>query len=140
MYQRRSATGEVFSTHTGRIDAVKAARATMNDGPHPCTLQWAGPQNVNNIYWNPLFETLEIRQDRLLGAWSIVPAQGTCHIGTARSRRAACKRGIPIQNEYDFKRLHAYDASGNTSEERDHRFLRHNITSSTVRFDPSGFD
>ena len=128
---------EVFSTHDTQIDAVRAAKITMEEGKHPCTLRWDSPRSVGNIYWNPLFECLELCYDDLLDAWTIVPKAGTCAIGTGQSRQEACERAKQVQYEYDFKHLRAYDRSGEDFEERAHRFLRHNITDSGIRFDSS---
>lgn len=135
-----SVPAEVFSSYSRQIDAVDAAKAKMEKGHHPCTLRWEGPQNVADIYWNPFFETLEARYDRILGRWTLVPAQGTCKMGSAQSRKAVCKKGKAAQYAHNFKHLRIYDSGNNRFEERDHRFLRHNITSSSVRYDPSGFD
>jgi hypothetical protein len=112
----------------------------MEEDAHPCALRWDSPLSVGNLYWNPLFERLEVRYDELLEAWTVVPAQGTCAIDVVRSREVACKRAKQIQHDYDFKHLRAYDATGTEFEERDHRFLRHDITSAGVRFDPSTLD
>ena len=139
-YRRGDADGTVFSTHNRRIDAVRATKTRMEGDHHPCALRWDGPRNVGNLYWNPLFERLEVRYDDLCEAWTIVPADGTCAIDSRQSRRAACERAKQIQHEFDFKHLRAYDPSDGQFEERDHRFLRHDIASSGVRFDPSKLD
>lgn len=138
-HQQESASPEVFSSHSRQIDAVDAAKAKMENG-YPCTLRWKGPQNVADIYWNPHFETLEARYDRMLELWTLVPEQGTCKMGSAKSRKGACKQGKAIQYNYDFKHLRVHGPADQRFEERDHRFLRHDITSSSVRYDPSGFD
>lgn len=139
-YRRGDADGRIFSTHDSSIDAIRAAKARMEDHNHPCTLRWEAPKSVGALYWNPLFEYLDVRYDELLDTWTIAPANGTCPIETAQSRRAASKRGKQIQRDYNFKHLRVYDEGGGSFEERDHRFLRHDITSSGVRFNPSALD
>jgi hypothetical protein len=139
-YDRGSTDSAVFSTHDSQIDAVRATKTKMEEATHPCALRWDSPVSVGNLYWNPLFERIEVRYDELLEAWTIVPAQGTCAVADAETREAACKRAKQIQHDYDFKHLRAYNAPGSEFEERDHRFLRHDITSAGVRFDPSTLD
>jgi hypothetical protein len=139
-YRRETESGETFSTHDSQIDAVRAAKTKMEEGRHPCTLRWDSPRSVGNLYWNPLFERLVVRYDELLDAWTVVPEEGTCAMAVCESRGEACERAKRIQHEYDFKHLRAFDAGSGEFEERDHRFLRHNITSAGVRFDPSAID
>lgn len=132
--------GTTFSTHGSQIDAVRAAKTKMDDDRHPCTLRWDSPHSVRNLYWNPLFECLEVRYDELLDAWTIVPEQSTFAMDARETRERACQRAKQIQQKYNFKQLRAFDASAREFETRDHRFLRHDITSSGVRFDPSAID
>jgi hypothetical protein len=134
-YQPDAAGGEIFSTHTSKMDAIRATKSKMEADVHPCALRWDSPRSVGNLYWNPLFETLDVRYDELLGVWTIVPADGTCAIDSRQSREAACKRAKVIQREYDFRQLRAYDRSTSECETREHRFLRHNLADSGVRFD-----
>jgi hypothetical protein len=53
----------------------------------------------------------------------------------ADSRETAADRAKKLQRLYDFKHLRVYDGRGEEYEERDHRFLRYDITRSGVRFD-----
>jgi len=53
----------------------------------------------------------------------------------ADSREEIVDRAKKVQRLYDFKELRVYDRSGESYEDRDHRFLRYDITSSGVRFD-----
>jgi len=135
-FEHGTRVGETFATHDSQIDAVRAAKTKMETGRHPCTLRWDSQYSVGNLYWNPLFECLEVRYDELLEAWSVVPEQGTTAMATQQSRQAACERAKQLQREYYFKHLRAYDADADQFEERDHRFLRYDITRSGVRFDP----
>lgn len=138
-YHRGPTEGEVFSTHDSQIDAVRATKTKMEADLHPCALRWDSSWSVGNLYWNPLFERLEVRYDELLDAWTVLPGEGTCAVAICETRRAACEQAIRIQHEYDFKHLRAYNRSASEYEERDHRFLRHDITGSGVKFDPSAF-
>lgn len=139
-YQRGTREGETASTHDSQIDAVRAAKTKMEADRHPCTLRWDSPQSVGNLYWNPLFERIDVRFDELLDAWSVVPERGTCAMAVCDSRQRACDAAKRIQREYDFKHLRAYDVDGGDFEQRDHRFLRYDITSSGVRFDPAAVE
>ena len=56
---------------------------------HPCIVRWDSPRSVGALYWNPLFETLEVRRDELVGGWSVVPEAGTCAMTVAPSREDA---------------------------------------------------
>lgn len=127
--------GTVYSTHDSGMDAVRAAKAKLDEDTHPCALRWESEESVQNIYWNPLFECVEVRYDELVDAWTAVPAAGTCAIALSQRRDTAYERGKEIQRTYNFKYLRAYDSSGENYEEREHRFLRYDITSSGVRFD-----
>jgi hypothetical protein len=133
-YRRGARDGETYSTHDEQIDAVRSAKSRMDADRHPCAVRWDGPRSVSEVYWNPLFECLVVGYDDLVGAWTVVPEAGTCAMAVHDSREAAGKRGKQLQRAYDFKHLHAYDRRGESYEERDHRFLRHDVTRSGVRF------
>ncbi len=139
-YQRGDRDGDTFSTHDSQIDAVRAAKRKMDDDDHPCTLRWDGPDSVGNIYWNPLFECVEVHYDDLVDAWTVVPAEGTCAMAASDTFEDICEQAKHIQREYDFKTLHVYDGNTRRVDERDHRFIRYDITDAGVRFDPSQLD
>ncbi|MFC7071554.1 hypothetical protein ACFQJ7_16725 [Halovenus rubra] len=136
-YRRGDGDGRVFSTHDTQIDAVRAAKSKMEAGTHPCTLRWETANSVSNLYWNPLFERLVVQYDELLDAWTAVPEQGTSAMCIEGSKQAICDKAKRVQRAYDFKHLRVCEATSHDFEERDHRFLRHDITASGVRFDPS---
>lgn len=140
VYQQGKRTGETLSTHGTQIDAVRSAKTRMEEDRRPCTLRWESQRSVSNVYWNPLFELLALRYDELLDAWTVAPAAATCAIAACEDRQDACDRAKQIQRDFDFKRLRAYDRADETFEERDHRFLRRDITRSGVRFDPDSVD
>jgi len=139
-YQQGTREGDTFSTHDSQIDAVRAAKTRMEADRRPCTLRWDSPNSVGNLYWNPLFERIDVRFDELLDAWTVVPERGTCAMAVCESRQTACDAAKRIQRDYDFKHLRAYDAEASDFETRDHRFLRYDITSSGVRFDPANVE
>jgi hypothetical protein len=139
-YRQGRRDGTTFSSHETQIDAVRAAKSKMERDGHPCVVRWESQDSVTNVYWNPLFESLDVSYDELVRAWTVVPAGGTCAIESAQSRADACEIGKRIQREYDFKHLRVYDRSRENHETRDHRFLRHNITDTGVRFDRSALD
>ncbi|WP_302081703.1 hypothetical protein [Salinibaculum rarum] len=139
-YRRGTRKGKTFSTHDSQIDAVRAAKTKMDENRHPCALRWESANSVRNLYWNPLFECLEVRYDELLEGWTIVPERGTCALAVCSSREEACKQAKQSQHDYDFRYLHAYDATGREFEEREHRFLQYDITASGVTFDPTAIE
>lgn len=134
-YKRGKRTGKTFSTHDSQMDAVRSAKAKMDEDKHPCTVRWEAEDSVTNIYWNPLYETVALRYDELLDAWSIVPEAGTCAIEIHEDWKQAHERAKEVQRTYNFKSLRAYNFTGDDYEEREHRFLRYDITQSGVRFD-----
>jgi hypothetical protein len=134
-YDRGAHESTTFSTETTGMGALRAAKARLEADRHPSVVRWESPDSVRNLYWNPDFERLAVRYDPLVDAWTVVPEGGTCAIEVCDSRNHARKRGREIQREYDFKHLRVYDRAGTCREERDHRFLRHDVTDSGVRFD-----
>jgi len=134
-YRKGSRAGETHATHDSQLSALRYAKSKMEADRHPCLVRWDSPRSVGALYWNPLFETLTVRRDELVGGWTVVPADGTCAMTVAPTREAAADRAKQLQRLYDFRHLRVYDGHGETYEERDHRFLRHDITRSGVRFD-----
>lgn len=135
-YHSGSRTGESHASHDSRLSALRYAKSKMEADRRPCLLRWDSPRSVGALYWNPLFETLTVRRDDLVGGWTVVPEAGTCAMTAAPGREAAVERATKLQRLYDFKHLRVYDNRGEEYEERDHRFLRYDITSSGVQFDP----
>jgi hypothetical protein len=134
-YDRGAHDGTTYSTEETGMDALRAAKARMEADRHPCVVRWESPDSVRNLYWNPDFEHLDVRFDTLVDAWTIVPGGGTCAIDVCESRADAQERAKTVQRESDFKHLRVYDRNGTRREERDHRFLRYDVTDSGVRFD-----
>jgi hypothetical protein len=132
--------GQAFSTHDSLMEGVRTAKSKMDEDMHPCTLRWESVDSVSNIYWNPLFERVDLRYDELSRCWTIVPAEGTCAIAAHDDWQTANERAKEIQYDYEFKRLRAYGQVGEEYEEREHRYLRHNLTDSGVRFDRSNVE
>ena len=135
-YHRGDQSSRVVSIHDSQIDATRAAKTEMEANNHPCILRWNSPRSVGNLYWNPLFECVEVRYDELVDTWAVVPSEGACAVATCPSRETACDVAKQIQRKHDFKRLRVYKKYTDEFEEREHRFLRHDITKSGVVFDP----
>lgn len=135
-YHKGARTGDTYATHDTQLTALRDAKSKMEANRHPCLVRWDSPRSVGGLYWNPLFEILTVRRDDLIGAWSVVPEAGTCAMTIEPTRKAATDRAKQLQRRYDFKHLRVYRGRGESYEERDHRFLRHNITRSGVRFNP----
>ena len=136
-YDRGAHDSTTYSTHDTQMEALRAAKERLDADTHPCVVRWESPESVRNLYWNPAFERLDVRYDPLVDAWTAVPEGGTCAVAVLGARDAAAERGKALQREYDFKRLRVFDRRGVQRDERDHRFLRHDITASGVRFDRS---
>jgi len=135
-YRKGSRTGETHATHDSQMSALRYAKSKMEADRHPCLVRWDTPRSVGALYWNPLFETLTVRRDDLVSGWTVVPQSGTCAMTAASSREEAADRAKKLQHLYDFKHLRVYDGRDEEYEQRDHRFLRNDITRSGVRFDP----
>jgi len=139
-YDRGAHDSTTYSSHDTQMEALRAAKERMEADTHPCVVRWESPESVRNLYWNPAFERLDVRYDPLVDAWTAVPAGGTCAIAVFGSREGACERGKELQREYDFRHLRTYDRRDRRRDQRDHRFLRHDITDSGVRFDRSAVE
>jgi hypothetical protein len=127
--------GETYATYERRIDAIRGAKSRMDDDGHPCLLKWDAEDIVGNIYWNPLFEELELRYDRLLEAWAVVPAESHYLFGTASTLDDALDAARLMQRRYDFKHLDVYTRDGTHRKRIDHRFIRQSLAKSGVRFE-----
>lgn len=130
--------GETYATYDERFDAISGARNRMDAHDHPCLVRWDDDDVVGNIYWNPFFERLEVRYDRLLDVWAVVPAESYHRFATAPGLEAAVDRGREVQRRYDFEHLVVYDRDGTERERIDHRFLRRSLAESGVRFEADG--
>ncbi|MFC7172362.1 hypothetical protein ACFQL0_01170 [Haloplanus litoreus] len=107
----------------------------MDDENHPCLLKWDADDIVGNIYWNPLFERLELRYDPLVEAWAVVPAAGHYLFVTASTLETALEEARAVQRRFDFKRLDVYTRDGSRRKRIDHRFVRQSLAKSGVRFE-----
>jgi len=127
--------GETYATYDRRIDAIRGAKSRMDAENHPCLLKWDADDIVGNIYWNPLFERLELRYDRLLETWVVVPEESHCPLDSAPKLDAALDAARRAQRRYDFKRLDIYTRDGTHRKQFDHRFIRESLAKSGVRFE-----
>lgn len=127
--------GETYATYDRRIDAIRGAKARMDEENHPCLLKWDADDIVGNIYWNPLFERLELRYDPLAEGWAVVPAAGHYLFVTAPALETALEEARAVQRRFDFKRLDVYARDGSRRKRIDHRFVRQSLAKSGVRFE-----
>ena len=134
-YRKGARHGKTFATHDTQMSALRYAKSKMEGDTHPCLVSWNSPDSVGSLYWNPLFDCVTVRYDDLIGSWTIVPKAGTCAMTASESREEIIDRAKKVQRLYDFKELRVYNRSGESYEERDHRFLRYDITRPGVRFD-----
>lgn len=133
-FQSGSRDGTTYSTHDGRMDALRAGKRLLDDQHHPCLLRWDAPDSVRDLYWNPLFEDLLVRHDDMVDTWVVTPEASDFLFQTAHTRKSACEYAKVVQREFDFKHLTVYDRNGAETDTRDHRFLRYSITRPDVRF------
>jgi hypothetical protein len=134
-YRDGARDGPVFGTFDGRLDAMQATRERMAAEVHPCIVRWDAEDIVGGLYWNDLFERLEVRYDELLDAWVIVPAVGHFLFQAGRQHDTVVEYARAVRQRYDFKHLALYTAEDELVREDDHRFLRHSLAESGVRFD-----
>ncbi len=125
----------VFGTHDTRIEAMRAAKETMEQRRHPCLLRWDDETCVGGLYWNPSFERLAVQYSDLLRSWVVTPGDDHVVFQTADSTDTAYQLGTMVLERYDFERVEFYGHSGEKEAEREHRFLRHEIARSGVRFE-----
>jgi hypothetical protein len=135
-YRQGARTGRTFASHDSQMGALRHAKSKMEADRHPCIVRWNSPDSVGAVFWNPLFECLAVKPDELVDGWTVVPREGTCAMTVADSRSEAAERGRELQRLYDFRHLRVYDGHDEAYEQRDHRFLRYDITRSGVRFNP----
>lgn len=133
-YHLKRGDPTVFDRHPGRLDALRAANDRMQADRHPCLLRWDAPDIVGDLYWNGLFEQLHVEYSDLLGAWVVVPAADHYVFQSGQDIEAVCNAARVVQRQYDFKEIVVFDEAGNRRETFDHRFIRHDIAASGVRF------
>jgi len=134
-YHREQTDATVFSARNRRIDAMRAGQEQMEADRHPCLLRWDAPDIVGDIYWNELFERLVVERSPMLDAWVVVPDDEPVVFHAAADLERAYEAGKRVLREYDFKRLEVRAEDGSTEKAVEHRFLRHGIAESGVRFD-----
>lgn len=134
-YQGGDQTGETRSTHETRFEALRAAKAKIDNERYPCLIEWESTDNVRELYWNPLFETLLVEYDELLNSWVVTPAESTVALATNRAFEPTKDQAKTIQRRYHFKSLCLHSKAGTLLDTRDHRFLRYRIADPDVRFD-----
>ncbi len=125
----------VFGTHESRIEAMRAAKETMEERRHPCLVRWDDDTSVGGLYWNPAFERLAVEYSDLLRSWVVTPREDHVVFQTAESTDTAYQLGTMVLERYDFQRVEFYSREGERETEREHRFLRHEIARSGVRFE-----
>jgi len=125
----------VYGTHDSRIEAMRAAKETMEKRRHPCLLRWDDEACVGGLYWNPTFERLVVEYSDLLRSWVVASGDGHFVFQTADTTDAAYRLGTMVLERYDFERVEFYGRGGEREAEREHRFLRHDVARSGVRFE-----
>jgi hypothetical protein len=134
-YRSGSRDGETFGTFDGRLDAMQAAQDKMEADVYPCIVRWDAENVVGGLYWNEDFKLLEVRYGPLLDAWAIVPECGHFLFQAGDQFDEVVEYAQAVQREYDFKELALYSVEGEEQQTVDHRFLRHSLAESGVRFD-----
>lgn len=133
-YRRDPSEATVFSRHDRRMDAMRTASKQLNREHHPCTLRWDTKNSVGEIYWNEHFESLRVEYSTFLSSWLVVPTSDRFAFASAPSAKEAYRYGKQIQQEYDFKELEVCSRDGEVEKVVEHRFLRHSLTKSGVKF------
>jgi hypothetical protein len=133
-FQRDPSTATVFSQHDRRMTAMRAASNKLNEDHHPCSLRWDTHNSVGEIYWNEHFESLRVEHSGFLETWLVIPSQDQFAFASAPNVKKAYKYGKQIQQAYDFKELKVCSPSGKVEKVVEHRFIRHSLTKSGVKF------
>jgi hypothetical protein len=71
----------------------------------------------------------------MMDAWVIVPEAGHFLFQAGDEYEAVLEYAQAVQQKYDFKHLNLYSREGELQQQVDHRFIRHSIADSGVRFD-----
>ena len=133
-FHRDPSNATVFSTHDRRMTAMRAASNKLTEDHHPCTLRWDTHNSVGEIYWNENFESLRVERSDFLDTWVVVPKQDQFAFASAPNVKTAYKYGKQIQQAYDFKELKVCSPRGKVEKVVEHRFIRHSLTKSGVKF------
>jgi len=133
-YKRKPSEATVFSTHDRRMTAMRAASNKLTADHHPCTLRWDTHDSVGEIYWNEHFEELRVEYSPFLEAWLVVPRADNFAFASAPNVKRAYKYGKQIQQQYDFQELKVCSQRGQVEKVVEHRFIRHSLTKSGVKF------
>lgn len=123
-YAPNSSPGSTIDRLPTRMDAMRAAKDLMDDHAYPCMVMWAAPGKMQDAYWNPLFEQLNLVYDPMLEAWAVVPEEGYYVFAVDTDKALAREHAREIQLEYDFKRLVVYRKDGNRQQSAGHHFIQ----------------
>lgn len=113
----------ILESTSTRIDAMRAAKDLMDDRKYPCMVMWSSPGEMQDAYWNPLFEELHLRYDPIRETWAVVPAEGYHVFATDPDKAIAREHGREIQLQYDFKHFVIYRKDGKKQQQADHHFI-----------------
>ena len=113
----------VLGERATRIDAMRAAKDLMDDKKYPCMVMWSSPGEMQDAYWNPLFEELHLKYDPIQEAWAVVPAEGYHVFDTHPDKTIAREHGREIQLQYDFKHFVVFRKDGKKQQQADHHFI-----------------
>ena len=133
-YHRNPSQATVFDSYDRRMTAMRAASNKLTTEHHPCTLRWDTPNSVGEIYWNEHFEELRVEYSSFLDAWLVLPREAKFAFASAPNVKRAYKYGKRIQQEYDFQELKVCSRRGKVEKVVEHRFIRHSLTKSGVKF------
>lgn len=133
-YNKGLRDGKTYSVHDRQMDAMRAGKRLMDEDGHPCLLRWEADDSIGTIYWNPRFERLHVRYDPIMDTWVVVPEQGSVPLYLNDRQELAVRQAQNIQRTYNFKHLALHAENGTKRREIDHRFIRHELERSGVRF------
>jgi hypothetical protein len=124
LYEPDAEEDTVIGTESTRIEAMREAKNLMDDEGYPCMVLWSSPGEMQDAYWNPLFEELHLKYDPLLEAWAIVPAEGHYLFDAFENKAAARERGREVQLTFDFKQFVVYRKDGKKQQQANHHLIR----------------
>lgn len=123
LYEPEAEEQTVIGSESTRMEAMREAKDLMDDKRYPCMVLWSSPGEMQDAYWNPLFEELHLRYDPMREAWVVVPAEGY-HVFTAEEDKTiAREKGRDIQLAYDFKQFVVYRKDGKKQQQASHHLI-----------------
>ena len=123
LYEPDAEESTVIGSESTRMEALREGKNLMDDEGYPCLVLWSATSQIQDAYWNPLFEELQLRYDPMLEAWVLVPAEGHYLFDAFEDKALGRERGRELQLQYDFKEFVVYRQDGKKQQRAKHHFV-----------------